>query len=143
MDYMSRKELMNKLDDAKENSSLHIEGTSETPEVILDRDEGLIKISGRSLPENAKDFYNPIIEWIEGYLSEPTPSTKVVFHFEYFNTASSKMIWECIEEVNKLQEKDSDVKVEWHYLQDDDDMLEAGQDYEEMIGIEFTYVPYE
>ena len=143
MEYSNKKELVEKLNNAKENPILSIEGTSETPEVLLNSKEGEFKFSGRSLPENAKEFFHPIIEWIANYRENPVKGTKVVFQFEYFNTASSKLIWELIEEIRQLKEKDPDTIVEWHYLKDDDEMLEAGEDYADMVGIEFKYVSYD
>ncbi len=143
METQTIKELINKLENAKTSDKLQIESTKETPEITLDKEKGFIKFSGRSLPENAKEFYNPIKEWLTSYAEQPSAGTKVVFEFEYFNTASSKMIWECIEEVSKLQETDPDSVIEWHYLEDDDDMLEAGEDYAEMIGVDFKFVSYE
>jgi len=52
---------------------LSIKGTQETPEVMLDKQSGVFSISGKSLPEDVKEFYNPLIEWIENYSNEPNP----------------------------------------------------------------------
>jgi hypothetical protein len=95
------------------------------------------------MPEDAKGFYLPLKEWIAQYAENPAPGTQVIFEYEYFNTASSKMIMEIIEEANKVSEKDKQFKAEWHYLEDDDDMLEAGEDYEEITGISFEYMSYD
>src|SRR6056297_2509149 len=129
---MVTKQIFEEVKSVTKRKEVNIEASSETPEVILNKNEGEIKFSGRSMPEDAKSFYLPLIEWIEKYAESPAPGTHVVFEYEYFNTASSKMIMEIIEEVKKIGDKDKQLKVEWHYLEDDDDMLEAGEDYEEM-----------
>ena len=47
---------------------LHIEGTEDTPEVLLDSGNNTFSISGRSFPENAIEFYEPIFAWLQKYL---------------------------------------------------------------------------
>jgi len=122
--------------------TFYVEKTQSTPEVKLDKDNGTMEFSGRSLPENVKEFYNPIIEWIDNYLKEPQDSTKVVFNFEYFNTASSKMILDIIEKLKDLHDN-TNLSVDWYYIEEDDDMLEAGEDYSDITEIPFNYISYE
>ena len=41
---------------------INIQGTDDTPSVVLDKDKGHFEISGRSLPEDVNMFYEPILE---------------------------------------------------------------------------------
>lgn len=124
------------------NEFFMIKGTAETPEVILNRTEGLISFSGRSLPENPRIFYNPIKNWIKNYSESPAEKTKVVFDLEYFNTASSKMILEIIEIIREIYSSTDNLTMEWHYMEDDEDMLEAGEDFSEVADVKFNYFSY-
>ena len=121
---------------------INIEGTSETPEVILNAKEGIVRFSGRSLPENPKIFYSPFKEWLTEYAKNPAPVTHVVFVFDYFNTASSKLIMEIIDIIKTVEENNSKLIIEWHYQEDDEDMLEAGEDFEAVTGVSFNYISY-
>ena len=143
MEVVPTKEILKEVAEAKNKEEVYIKGSVETPEVVLNKKEGVLKFSGRSMPEDAKEFYTPLIDWVSQYAENPAPGTRVVFSYEYFNTSSSKMVMELIEAVKKIGEKDQQLTVEWHYLEDDDDMLEAGEDYEEITGIEFQYQSYE
>lgn len=125
------------------NDVFHIKGTADTPEILIDPVQGIVKLAGRSLPEDPKSFYGPVKERIELYAQNPVSGSKVIFKFEYFNTASSKIIMEIIDLVKEIAEKDEKVVFEWHYLEDDDDMLEAGEDYEDIAEIKFEYYTYE
>ena len=140
---LATKEIIKEVNDAVNKEAVYIQGSSETPEIKLDKNKGEIKFSGRSMPEDAKSFYNPLKQWIENYSQNPCKGTKIIFAYEYFNTSSSKMIMELIESVKQIEEKDPDMRVEWHYLEDDDDMLEAGEDYSDITGVEFEYFSYE
>ncbi len=137
------REILNKVNNINYQDEVHIERTSETPEILLSKRNGEIRFRGRSLPANAKSFYLPLIEWLANYKENPTQGTRVVFDYEYFNTASSKLIMGLIEEIKHIGEKDEKFKAEWHYAEDDDDIYEAGKDYEEMTGISFDFCDYE
>jgi hypothetical protein len=53
-------------------------------------------MEGRSIPENVIDFYQPILRWIDEYAQNPLPETLVHMKFEYFNTSSSKRIFDIM-----------------------------------------------
>ena len=72
--------------------NLFVEATDITPMVEFNKLTNTFKIVGKSLPEDVKNFYTPIIQWFDAYTSEPNPETNLFLEFEYFNTASSKMI---------------------------------------------------
>ncbi|MBQ5540037.1 MAG: SiaC family regulatory phosphoprotein, partial [Bacteroidales bacterium] len=66
------------------------EPTIDTPRVVLDAESGVFEISQMSLPEDAVDFYAPIINWLMEYSENPQKETVFNMKLEYFNTASSK-----------------------------------------------------
>lgn len=144
MDSPIRKDIYKELKAAPGLDFFYLEGTLDSPEVLLDKEGGLIKFSGRSLPEDAKSFYTPIMEWIEKYAGANLLNTRVIFQFEYINSSSSKMILELLDLIKRAFEdkKDDLLYIEWRYLDDDDDMLEAGEDFEERVGINFKFVRY-
>ncbi len=122
---------------------LSIKGTVETPEVNFDPNSGVFNLSGRSLPEDVKDFYNPLIKWIEGYAASPKPTTVLKVKMDYFNTASSKMLLEIFELFKDMQDNGSEVAIEWYYLEDDEDMEDAGQDYSDIVEVPFKFFSYQ
>lgn len=122
---------------------LSIKGTQETPEVMLDKQSGVFSISGKSLPEDVKEFYNPLIEWIENYSNEPNPETNLKVKMEYFNTASSKMLLEIFELFKNLHDSGNKVTVDWYYQEDDEDMQDAGEDYADIVELPFNFISYQ
>ena len=66
--------------------------TADTPSVILDAERGIFEISQMSLPEDAVDFYSPMLAWLREYAQNPNPETVFNMKLEYFNTASSKQL---------------------------------------------------
>jgi hypothetical protein len=139
----NQRALIKKLESAISQDTVHIKGTVKTPEIYLNKNEGVIQLEGRSIPENAKQLYNPIITWADRYIKSPPTDTKLIFKLEYFNTASSKMIFELINLFKSLKEAGHNMKIEWHYLEDDDDILDSGETFQEISGLEFNFYPYE
>ena len=70
------------------NYELH--PTETTPYVHLDANTGEFCLKGVSIPENATQFFLPIMSWLEGYAQQPQPKTTVHIQLEYFNTSSSR-----------------------------------------------------
>src|SRR5260221_14367576 len=101
---------------------LNIEGTDDTPRVVLDKEHNIFEISGRSLPEDSVDFYKPILKWITDYKQDSNTTTEFVFKLEYSNTSSSKLIQDILTALKEI----NGIKVIWCYRQDDEDMEEAG-----------------
>jgi hypothetical protein len=122
---------------------ISIERTPKTPTVYFDSNEGIVEIKGRSIPENSIEFYNPLVEWLEKYLSTPAEITKVNIQLEYFNTSSSKCILDVFKKLETIYKSGNDVVINWYYEEDDEDMLEAGEDYQSIIKIPFKMIEIE
>jgi hypothetical protein len=118
-----------------------IEGTVKTPTIIFDLTKGDLNIFGSSIPENSVDFYKPLIAALDEYMTKPQATTNVTFNMRYFNTSSSKRILDVMKKLEILNRNGSPVTVNWVYEDDDDDMLEAGEDYESVVELTFKMVP--
>jgi len=117
--------------------NLILAGTPKTPTVELNSSNGTLLLKGRSIPENSIEFYKPILAWIEQYGANANAQTTLQIQLEYFNTSSSK----CLLDVFKrLETISGNVVIEWYYENDDEDMLEAGEDYEAIIRVPFKKI---
>lgn len=122
---------------------ISIEGTPKTPTVNFDADKGLVEVKGRSIPENSIEFYKPLVDWLEEYLNQPFEKTNVNIQLEYFNTSSSKCILDVFKKLEAIYKSGNDVVINWYYEEDDEDMLEAGEDYQSIIKIPFKMIEIE
>lgn len=120
--------------------NLTIEGSAKTPTVEF-KASGELLIKGRSIPENSIEFYKPLIDWIGNYGGTPQGTTEVNIQLEYFNTSSSKCILDVFKKLETLS--GTEVKINWYYEEDDEDMLEAGEDYQAIIDIPFKMIEVE
>ena len=122
---------------------IKIEKTTVSPKIILDKKNNIFEFKGRSRPEDAVEFYQPILDWFDEYKNSPNDETCVHMDFEYFNTTSAKLILDIIKKIKLAQTAGKTVKIIWHYQEDDEDMQEAGEDYEELVGVPFEFKEYE
>jgi len=123
--------------------NLVIEGTPKTPTIKFQPQDGKLLIQGRSIPENSIEFYKPLVDSLEAYAGTPKETTNVDIVLEYFNTSSSKCILDVFKKLEKINAEKSGVIINWHYEEDDEDMLEAGEDYQAIINIPFKMVEIE
>lgn len=120
--------------------AISIEGTQKTPTVNFNPSTGKIEIKGRSIPENSIEFYKPLVDWLEQYLSNAQKLTEVNVQLEYFNTSSSKCILDVFKKLEAIYKAGNEVVINWYYEEDDEDMLEAGEDYQSIIKIPFKMI---
>jgi len=119
---------------------LKIAATNKTPLIELNQNGKMI-LSGRSIPENGFIFYQPVFNWIEEYSSHPISKTIIDFNFEYINTVSSKCILDVLKGFEKIKKNGNEVIVNWHYKEDETDIIQAGQDYESILNMNFLFIP--
>jgi hypothetical protein len=119
---------------------LLIESTPKTPSIKYLADEGVLEIKGRSIPENSIEFYKPLVDWLENYAREPQKKTLVNIQLEYFNTSSSKCILDVFKKLEAIHKSKHEIVINWYYEEDDEDMLEAGEDYESIIRVPFKMI---
>ena len=115
------------------------EPTIDTPRVVLNAESGVFEISQMSLPEDAVDFYAPIINWLMEYSENPQKETVFNMKLEYFNTASSKQLIQILLLLGNLKGK-TDIKVNWYYKEIDEDMQALGEEYSQIINLPFNLI---
>ncbi len=122
--------------------NLHIAGTRRTPTVHLDPD-GIIKIEGRSIPEDASLFFIDIMEWIDKYLSFPSEKTLIEINLEYLNSGTSKYVLQILKRLKELAENNHQLTINWYYEEGDDDILERGEYYASILDLKINYFEIE
>ena len=124
---------------------LILDQTSNSPKVILDPEKKIYEISGESRPPDVREFYDQIITWMDDYslqlikANDKEEPVAFTFNFGYFNSSSGKMILDICKVLARLQARQMNVTVNWHYEKDDVDMLEVGQEISRIVRFPFEY----
>lgn len=119
--------------------ALIIQQGIKTPNINFSYTEGVLVISGKSIPENSIDFYKPIYDWLDAYAQAPNAKTELKVQLEYFNTSSSKCLLDIFRKLEPLHSSGKSVViVNWLYEEDDEDIMEAGDDYRTIVKLPFS-----
>ncbi|MFP4620059.1 MAG: DUF1987 domain-containing protein [Bacteroidales bacterium] len=129
---------------------LYIPPTNYTPEVIFDPKRHKFKMSGVTRPEDAYEFFEPILSQTESFVKKTLEDIEqnkllnetfiIMFDFEYMNSSASKYIFQIISHFKKFHEKRLNVSIFWYYDDPDDQILEDGEDFSEIINIPFNFL---
>jgi hypothetical protein len=120
--------------------NFYLKPTSKTPAINFDQEKGIFEISGRSIPENSIDFYKPVLDWLDQYINLPHPETILEIKLEYFNTSSSKCLIDIFRKFEILHKNGNSTRIKWYYEEEDEDMLESGEDFKGIIKIPLDLV---
>ena len=120
--------------------SILLDGTPKTPNVNFDPEQGSLLLKGRSIPENSIEFYKPLVDWLENYSASPRAKTTIEIQLEYFNTSSSKCLLDLLKKAEGMWQNGNEIVINWYYEEDDEDMLEAGEDYQSIIDVPFKMI---
>jgi len=122
--------------------ALTIKQQNNTIGVVLDKENKKFVFEGRSLPENTVKFFDPVMKWLEEYKKAPASETLIDMNFIYFNTSSAKIILEVLQEFDNIKNDGYSVKITWHYMEEDYDIKEAGEEYETIVSLPFEYIEH-
>ena len=109
-------------------TDIYIERTATSPEVDFNFSTHKLSLTGEAYPENAYEFFQPILEGLEKYL-HATQDENIEFNFylTYFNSAATKMLYTMFEILNDASIKGNQVMLNWYHDEEDDTSLEFGE----------------
>ena len=113
---------------------------SEKTPLIEFSDKGELRIEGRSYPENPLEFYQKPIKWIKEFLNKSPEKINLHVSLEYFNTGSSKLLLDIFKYLEQIKMSGSKVDLYWYYDNENENMLESGNDYASILKVPFHMV---
>lgn len=129
---------------------LYISPTHSTPEIKFSPEEDIFFIKGTSAPEDVREMYYPVIEWIkifvddiqdgENKLYSQDKPFKLQVDLEYFNSSSAKFLYDIFNDLKRLTSLNIPFIIEWYYEKEDLDMKDAGVDFSSLVETTFNYI---
>jgi len=119
--------------------TIRIEKTNNTPSVYIDEDNMLCRIEGSSYPEDAHEIYQHVLDWLDRVQSS---ASKIVVEFDYdfLNSISHKKVWQILQQLKQFHNNGKTVIVKWFFEENDEDIMEAGEDLSELMNIPFELI---
>jgi len=123
---------------------IELKAGQDTPGVIFDIENNKFLLTGRSFPADAEKFYQQLIKWLDDYKNAvPKEPISVEVKMEYFNTASAKFLLDLFFKFEDIKETGAEVSIKWYSLEEDEDMQEAGEEFDEIVELDFEFIEYE
>ncbi|MBR4440417.1 MAG: DUF1987 domain-containing protein [Bacteroidales bacterium] len=122
---------------------LSIAATDDTPLVLIDPTTNTIKFEGPSFPENAVEFYTPVVDKIMDVIAQSTGRVNISFDFTILSSASNKVVYELLVRLEQFQLSGKDLHVDWIYETYDEDMFDEGTGYKECLKVPISLVERE
>ena len=119
---------------------IKIDETEDSPEIILDSKEYVMKIRGASFPEDAYETYQPVVKWL-AEVKDKADKLTCEFDFSILSSASNKILFELLLKLEDLFQAGKDIKIFWFHDDFDEDMEEEGQGFAQTVNIPFKFVP--
>ncbi len=118
--------------------TLFIEATVSEP--FISFSDGILIISGRSIPTNTSRSFNQLIETFYRYSRKPKSRTEIHIELEYINSASNRSLLNLLIVAEHLFKEKMDVEVKWYYHDEEDMMLEQGQIFSELLTLPINLI---
>lgn len=115
--------------------------TKKTPEVVLDRN-GILKFTGRLIPENAEEFFRPVEEWVNEYFCNPADITQIDISLDYINSSGYRYMFYLIHKIIniRLLNNTEKFRINWYYRLEDEDILEKGRIFSLNLDVPFNFI---
>lgn len=115
-----------------------IDATDRSPKVILDRQESVLMIEGRSYPEEGMDFFDPIVMRFRSIQESENPIRTIHIRLEYYNSSTTKALAELFTALERSAKNGNETKVIWEFEQDDDGIQEDIAMFQETYALSFV-----
>ena len=100
-----------------------------TPAVSFNTDYKNFEINGISFPEDSKQFFQPLLNYLKEHGAAVADGTIFKFKLDYFNTSSARCILDLMLEIDRIHSAGVDISILWYYSAGDDEMREVGEEY--------------
>lgn len=122
-------------------NTLEIPAKDASPYIKL-TPNGQLEIKGKSYDEDVIALYQLLQQKLQEFGNSGKNLLDVNIYLKYFNTASSKCLFDLTTDIKNLQEeKGITVNMVWNYIEGDDDMREEIEEFKEEIEFDFSIVP--
>ena len=115
-----------------------LSGTKSTPAIETDWLQGRLSLRGDSYPENAFEFFEPVLQWVDAYLSETEKPLDVELALLYLNTSSIRILMDLFDELEEAHRAGRSVSLTWHYEAGNEQMAELAEEFREDCSFPFA-----
>lgn len=111
--------------------------TQDSPLVVIDGEDGIFKIIGRSVTHDPIGFFTNVMTAFDK-TQWRTNEIDIVIQLEYISTQSARMILRLLQMADRLHLRGSHkVQVTWFCEEEDESLIDDAQDYKDLLNMPF------
>lgn len=122
--------------------SMHvaIPETDFTPSVRISNEDNRIIITGPSRLEDPSPFFEKLTDVLNENIINFKTRFTLEFKLNYLNSSSSKWLFHILKNVQNRFGGNKIMNVNWYYDEDDEDILEAGEVFKNLLNVQFALI---
>lgn len=120
--------------------NLTIPGTASTPAVTTDADAGILRMSGDSYPENAFEFFTPVLDWVRAFLAQNERALTLELALLYLNTSSIRILMDILDQLEDAHQAGTSVRLSWRYAPENERVAELAEEFREDCSFPFDII---
>jgi hypothetical protein len=121
-------------------NNLSLAATNTMPSVEFDATTGLLALAGESYPENAFEFFKPLLAWVADYVKQSSGPLNAEIALSYLNTSSIKSVMDLLDQLEAAHRAGRTVAVHWRYQEENERALEMIEEFKEEVTLPFFIV---
>lgn len=121
-------------------TKFYIVGTTSSPEIDFNVEEKKFIVRGRSMPNDAESFFNPILSWLRDNLKHQFLKANFDVTLDYYNTGSFIRLMSMFNLLEELNGFDNELTIRWICESDDDDNIADGESFKDVLKIPFEII---
>lgn len=107
-----------------------------TPAVTFDPSAQVLRIIGKSYPEDLYAFWQPVIDRVNVLMAKQGETFSFDFELTYHNSGSARVIINFIKEAERIaQTNGKRISVIWRFDPEDEQSMEQGEDYQDLCNL--------
>lgn len=118
--------------------SFLVKKTKHTPYIFFDN--GILTLSGRSIPEDSAGFYEPLLNALHSFMKEHSQPIEINILLEYSNSSTNRILMSIFQSLYNYYKEGNSVIVNWYYLKEDNGMYDLGNDFKEISALPFALI---
>ena len=108
---------------------LEKERTTSMPYVLIDEEKNYMRLDGRCFHENIGMLFNEINQWLDAYLETGFELFTFDNEISYYNSSTTKIIYNMLMKLDKYAGNGKNIVVNWITTEDNEIMIECGEDF--------------
>lgn len=112
-------------------NDLDIPRTNSTPAIVADPARGVLSMHGDSYPENSFALFQPVLDWVEDYLTKTDQPLRLELELLYLNTSSVRALMDILDRLEEAYQENRRVSVIWLYDAANERVAELAEEFKE------------